>query len=234
MRKIIWLSFLFSSLFLQAQEMYNLNAIEFKKAIESRDVIVLDVRTSQELSSGIIANSSLIDYYDPKFTEKIKLIQKDKEVFVYCRSGGRSANAAKLLAQQGQYKVYNLKGGITAWKKAGFPIEKLNNEADDNIQRLGISDFDKLLETNDYVLADFHTQWCVPCKKMIPILDEYEKESGLKIIRIDVDSAEELSEKYQIEAVPTLILFHQSKSVWRNSGFMTKEDLQKNINQYRK
>lgn len=234
MKKIICLGLLFCGLLLQvqAQEVYTLNAKEFKQAIESRDVIILDVRTAQELSSGTISNSSFIDYYDEKFAEKVKLIQKDKEVFVYCRSGGRSANAAKLLVQQGQYKVYNLKGGISAWKKAGYALEKLISETDKHIQTLGILDFDKLLANNEYLLADFHTQWCVPCKKMIPVLDELEKETISKIIRIDVDKAKELSESYNIQAVPTLILFNQGNIVWRNSGFISKQDLVDVLNNY--
>ena len=74
-------------------------------------------RTPEETSLGQINNASTLNFYGDSFEDKLKLIQKNKTVFVYCRSGGRSIKAAKLLLELGQHKVYNLKGGIEAWSQ---------------------------------------------------------------------------------------------------------------------
>tara|TARA_B100000886_G_C20406564_1_gene485080 strand:- start:1083 stop:1364 length:282 start_codon:yes stop_codon:yes gene_type:complete len=80
----------------------NLSPIEFQKAIKKEAVIILDVITPQEVSSGCIENASKIDFYDQYLELKISKIQKDKTVFVYCNSGGRSSQVAKLLVKSVQ------------------------------------------------------------------------------------------------------------------------------------
>lgn len=234
MRKILFYSCLFAGVFVYAQEVINLNAVEFKNDIESKEVIILDVRTPQELNSGTIENASFINFYDEKFAEKIKLIQKGKEVYVYCKSGGRSSSAAQMLAEQGQFKVYNLMGGISAWKRQGYPLVRELGAKDQHIKSFSVEGFDSLLVANDYLLVDFHTQWCLPCKKMIPILDDLEKENLATVIRIDVDQAEDLAEYYDVQAVPTLILFYKKEQLWKNAGFIAKDDLRKVLTRNKK
>ena len=101
-----------------SQSYINLKPIEFQTSFEKEGCIILDVRTPQEVSSGAIENASTIDFYDQDFERKISKIQKDKTVYVYCKSGGRSSQAAKLLVKSGQAKVVNLNGGIMAWQSA--------------------------------------------------------------------------------------------------------------------
>lgn len=225
--KSIFCSFLvFLSLFVQAQEVIHLNAKSFQEKIQSVDGVILDVRTHKETRLGIISNASIVDYYDLNFSNKIKLIQKDKPVFVYCRSGGRSSKAAEQLLEQGQREVYNLKGGISAWQRAHLPIEMQSTIYDSDAQVLTLREFEDLIVEKKFVLANFYTQWCVPCKKMIPILNDFEKTSSTDLIRVDMDNAQDLSEHYNIEAVPTLILFYKGSEVWRHSGAISKENLQ--------
>lgn len=100
----------------------NIDAKQFKALVDSGKGIILDVRTPEEVSEGYINNAKTINIHDADFVSKINLMQKDKEVYVYCRSGGRSAKAAEILKDNGFSKVYNLQGGITAWKDNGFPV----------------------------------------------------------------------------------------------------------------
>lgn len=100
----------------------NIDAKQFKALVDSGKGIILDVRTPEEVSEGYINNAKTINIHDADFTSKINLLQKDKEVYVYCRSGGRSSKAAEILKDNGFSKVYNLQGGITAWKENGFPV----------------------------------------------------------------------------------------------------------------
>jgi len=91
------------------------------------------------------------------------------------------------------------------------------------------------LQTNKLVLADFHTQWCVPCKNLVPIIEELEIEfvESTTFLRIDVDSSKALSDAYEVVAVPTLLLFKNTELIWSNTGFMNKEELRSVLLQYR-
>mgnify|MGYP001567024881 CR=1 FL=1 len=100
----------------------NIDAKKFKELSDASEVIILDVRTPEEVEEGYINGASAIDFYDSDFEEKINLIQKDKPVFVYCKGGGRSAQAAEILQKNGFNKVYNLSGGIMSWENNGFPV----------------------------------------------------------------------------------------------------------------
>ena len=104
----------------QVKTIVNLSALEFQKVITSNGII-LDVRTPKEVNRGHLENATVINFYDEDFNEKAKLIPKEKEVYVYCLSGSRSYEAAKILADLGQKKVFNLTGGINAWLAEGLP-----------------------------------------------------------------------------------------------------------------
>ena len=87
------------------------------------EVIILDVRTPEEHKTAHLKDAVLINYKAKDFDEKIKALDKSKSYFVYCASGYRSSSACKKLQSLEFPRLYNLKGGITAWQKAGKPIE---------------------------------------------------------------------------------------------------------------
>ena len=102
----------------------NLSADEFEKLIENDDVQRLDVRTVVEYSEGHIPGSININIFDDKFSAAAdEILDKSKPVAVYCKSGRRSRNAARLLVKKG-YTVYNLDKGILNWIDLGKDIEK--------------------------------------------------------------------------------------------------------------
>ena len=86
--------------------------INLKKAVKtintSTNLILLDVRTSEEYSSGYIPNSINIDVLSSDFKSKIELLDKNKEYLIYCRSGNRSTIASSIMATNGFTKIYNL------------------------------------------------------------------------------------------------------------------------------
>ena len=86
--------------------------INLKKAIKtinnSTNLIMLDVRTAEEYSTGNIPNSINVDVLSPDFKLKIDLLDKNKEYLVYCRSGNRAAIASSIMATNGFVKIYNL------------------------------------------------------------------------------------------------------------------------------
>ena len=77
------------------------------------------------------------------------------------------------------------------------------------------------------VLVDFFATWCQPCKMMHPILKQVKDVLGdrIRIIKIDVDIHSALASKYQIQSVPTLMLFRKGEVLWRTSGVMQKAEL---------
>lgn len=104
----------------------NLSAKQFYELLnKEKDYILLDVRTPEEFyKEGHIKGANLIPVQLFKYLYLGGNGIKDKKVFVYCRSGNRSAVASKILEKWGVKKVYNLKSGILEWKKEGFPVEK--------------------------------------------------------------------------------------------------------------
>jgi len=84
--------------------------------------VFIDVRTAEEYAEGHIQGATLIPVQE--LAERINEVPKDKQVYLYCHSGRRSANAAGLLAKAGYTNIENVLGGITAWKDANYPVVK--------------------------------------------------------------------------------------------------------------
>ncbi len=94
--------------------------------------------------------------------------------------------------------------------------------------------FQEIIKSEKPVLVDFSAEWCGPCKMLAPILKDVKDEIGEKasIIKIDVDKNPSAANAYQVQAVPTLILFKNGEILWRKSGVMSKQDLVSVINKY--
>ncbi len=123
MKLLFGIGVLFSLVFCQkGEKVTTISVVEFATLIADSGVQCVDVRTASEYREGHIPRSINMDILDSTFVEKAdSLLQKERPVALYCRSGKRSQRAARLLAERG-YRVYELAKGFTAWTAAGKEV----------------------------------------------------------------------------------------------------------------
>ncbi len=207
----------------------SLNASEFSKKIsETQDAKIIDVRTPEEFEKGHLINALNYDWNGNNFDTEISSLDKSKPVFVYCLSGGRSGSAASKMRSDGFKEVYELEGGIIKWR-----AENLEETTDNKIMPVGytMEDFQKLIQSDKLVLVDFYADWCEPCLKMKPFLEEIalEQKDKLSIIRINADDNQSLLKSLNIEGLPELQLYQNNNKKWSHNGYISKEELVKQL-----
>ena len=94
-----------------------------------------------------------------------------------------------------------------------------------------MSNFSDIINSPIPVIIDFSAEWCGPCKMMPPILKEAKKQLGdrVKILKVDVDKNESLSQKWGISSVPTIVIFKNGTPVFRQSGVMQAQQLVQSV-----
>lgn len=207
----------------------NLSATEFAEKIkEMPTATIIDVRTPDEFSKGHLVNALNYDWNGSEFEKQIAPLDKSKPVFVYCLSGGRSSSAASEMRSDGFKTVYELDGGMMKWRGANLP-ETTDNTVKSN--GITLQQFDALLTSDKLVLVDFYADWCAPCKKMKPYLDEISKDMGDKVIvrRINADDNQSLCKELKIDALPVLQLYKNKTQTWTNTGFIEKSEVVKRL-----
>ena len=95
-----------------------------QKLSNANDGQLVDVRTPEEFKEGHLKGAVNIDFYNEDFESQIETLDKNKPVFVYCGSGGRSASTAAILNKAGFKEVYDLEGGIVQWQDEGKTLVK--------------------------------------------------------------------------------------------------------------
>jgi rhodanese-related sulfurtransferase len=200
---------------------------EFQQKLSLPNIQVLDVRTAAEYQSGHLKNALQADWLDKaQFEDRIQYLNKNIPTLVYCASGVRSGQAMKAMAAKGFKEVYNMSGGMSAWKVEGKPFEATSSKAE-----LSLAAFQSMVNGASIALVDIGAEWCPPCKKMEPVLAQLQKNLGDKFSLIKVDGGNDLSVmKYlAFKALPTFIVFKNGKETWRKQGIVSLEELQKAI-----
>lgn len=207
----------------------SLSATEFSEKIKELPLApIIDVRTPDEFSKGHLVNALNYDWNGSKFEKQIAPLDKSKPVFVYCLSGGRSSSAANQMRIDGFTQVYEMEGGIMKWRGANLPETTANTYATNGMTK---KQFEALLNSDKLVLIDFYADWCAPCKKMKPYLEEISKDMVDKVvvIRINADDNQALCKELKIDALPVLQLFKNKSITWTNKGFIEKAEVIKQL-----
>ena len=208
------------------KQVNDLSPVDFFHKMNQQDHILLDVRTAEEIENGFIKNASFIDFYDDKFKEKVSWIKKDAPVFLYCHAGGRSAEAAAILLELGQEKVYNLSGGITSWKNSGMNIETNGGNVSNNDITYTVYEIEELMSGRDKFLIVLKTPWCLPCKKLIPVLNEFKQQNTeIFVLEINMDANSKIAKHYDVTSIPTLLYFENNVLEKKHAGFISLNDL---------
>lgn len=197
------------------------DAAKFSQAIAVPDAQILDVRTAGEFQSGHIANALQANWLDPKeFKNRTQHLDKTKTIYIYCQSGGRSASAQTALIEAG-FKVVNLEGGMSNWRMQQMPVEGAGNTV-----QMRVTDIEKVLQSNQYVLVDIGATWCPPCRKMQPIMDALKQAPPKPFYFLAVDGGQDMDVMKSLNAdeLPTFILYKNGVEVWRKVGVAPKDD----------
>jgi thioredoxin len=200
----------------------SLNTQDFAKTVSSGKVQVLDVRTADEYKSGHLDKALQANWLDAnEFYDRTSHLDKNIPVYIYCLSGGRSGAAAEALRAKG-FKVTNMEGGINAWKKNNLPL--VGNNA--NVKQTTMTAYQGQIRSTNIVLVDFGAEWCPPCKKMEPVLNQFMKENASKLTLVKMDGGVEtkLMKTLKVDALPTFILYKNGKEVKRKQGIVSKEE----------
>jgi rhodanese-related sulfurtransferase len=207
----------------------NVDANTFEQKIIAGGVQVLDVRTAGEYSGSHLKNVMLADWTNKaQFEERVKYLDKNKTLLVYCAAGGRSGQAAVWLKEQGFKEVVNLQGGITAWNAAGKPVVREGGAVE-----LSTAAFNATIASSGIVLVDIGATWCPPCKKMEPILDELSKTLQGKYTLLKVDGGNDVTVMKELgtAVLPTFMVYKNGKLSWKKEGIATLEELKSALTQ---
>lgn len=207
-----------------------LAATEFAAKIkEFPSAPIIDVRSPEEFANGHLQNARNINWNGSDFDAQISKFDKSQPILVYCLSGGRSGSAASQMRSQGFKEVYELNGGIMKWSASNLPLVTKNSAP--KATGMTKAEFDKLISTDKVVLIDYYAEWCMPCKKMKPYLDEIasEMKADVVVIRIDVEKNPLIAKEQKIEAIPVLQVYKGKKQTWNNIGFVEKEEVVKQL-----
>jgi rhodanese-related sulfurtransferase len=204
-----------------------LNTAGFQQQMTVPKTQLLDVRTAGEFQSGHLKNALQADWTNQaEFAKRVKYLDKDKPVLVYCASGMRSAQAANWLAENGFRDVKNMQGGLNTWRMENRPIEALVNT-----KQLTLQQYNASVKAESVVLVDVGAEWCPPCKKMEPVLAQLQKElpGTYSLVKVDGGNDIDVMKALKVSDLPVFIIYKNGKETWRQQGVVELSELKKQL-----
>ncbi len=163
----------------EENEQTTLTEKEFKeKKIKNKDIVIIDLRTPEEINTGKISKDALeINFYEKDFKDRLNKLDKNKEYFIYCAHGNRSRTAKEIMKNLGFKKVFDLKGGIITWKSELYDNESIkNNSNKKNINEKVVSKSINKKEAKDFkgkvTFIAITSTSCPHCRNEIPNIEK--------------------------------------------------------------
>lgn len=235
MKPLLLSLFCLTSLYVYSQknaEPRKVDAATFQSILETgKSVQLIDVRTPEEFSAGHIENAVNINIYEPNFLAKLEALNKKKPVLVYCKGGGRSADAVAQMKKMGFRNVVELQQGIMKWENENRPV--VSGVVTDKANRYTRAHLDSLLATHSNLVIDYYAVWCAPCKQMEPSLKtlSHQYKDELVIYRLNVDEAKNLTKELGIGAIPYFEFYKNKQLVDTASGYQSLDALRTKVKQ---
>lgn len=185
-------------------------ADSFETRINNRpDIQLVDARSAEEFAINHLPGAINIPP-----GQRIDGLDRKKPILVYAIGNGRSGELSKKLLSRGFPQVYLLDGGIGGWIGHGKPIVSVSKN------RYTWDDFVNVLTADNLVLVDLHTRYCPACIRVQPIVDDLARDFGdaLKVVRIDVYDNPCVAGRFYVDAIPSLILFHNGTQIYKKTG----------------
>lgn len=204
----------------------------FRKAIqETAGALLVDVRTPNEFSHGHIPGAMNIDWYSPAFAWRIAELDTAKPVFLYCKAGGRSSEAAVYIRSRGFGSVTELSGGWTAWNAEALPVTPLELLPPDEMT---LAEFNRLLSLEHDVLVDFYIPWNPICRKLEPTIDDLAMDyaGNIKILRVNIDTYKQLATELGLEDVPMLQFYENGNLTFEWKGVTQRSVIEQQLSTY--
>lgn len=162
-----------------------------------------------------------------QFKEEVKYLDKTKPLYIYCASGSRSNDAGKWLRKNGFQQVLELQDGFLAWNKNQQPVE-----ATAVVNQMTLKEYQVFVNSSPIVLVYFGAEWCPLCKKLEPVLKEFQQDSNnrLEVKKIDAGIQTTIMHQQNVTKQPTFIFYKNGKETWRKQGLVTGEEFKANLN----
>ena len=106
----------------EKENVINISPEDLFEKLQSDTIQLIDVRTPKEFKVGFIKTAKNINYFSSAFSSEIDVLDKEKPIYIYCRSGKRSEKSIKIFQESGFTQIYNLEGGLLNWKEKELQI----------------------------------------------------------------------------------------------------------------
>lgn len=204
---------------------------EFKKLIENKNGILMDVRTLNEFKNGHLKEAGQLNYYSLSFKRKLLLLPKNQPIYIYCNTGFRSERAARILIKNGYPEVYNLAQGIMEWNLNNLPVVVDPDAEPDKDNFMNSDQYANMIAGDSLVLIDFYAPWCAPCRTMMPMIDSLKTtyHQDVKIVKINVDASKRLIKELKLLSIPFFVMYRKGELLFSHNGVISKGDLMKQL-----
>lgn len=221
---VVVMALLFAQVSGKAQQKQAVDVDAFEEGMQQPGVQIFDVRTAGEFNAGHLRDALQADFTKKEeFNERVKYLDKEKPVYVYCLSGGRSTAAATWMRDNGFKEVVEMQGGINAWKKAGKALDGVNDEP-----QMAIPAFWQAVKAEKLVLVDVGAEWCPPCRKMEPVLQQFlQANKAIRLVKVDGGKDQAVMKAINAAELPTFVFYKNGQEIWRKAGIVDISELNK-------